>query len=120
MARAAFVACNMATALGGPFDVIVSNPPYVASGDIAALAPEVRDFEPRSALDGGVDGLDFYRQLAAAAPALLASEGLLVVELGAAQAEAVAALFAAAGLAPSAPQSDLSGVARALPARKGA
>ncbi len=57
--RAAFVACDMAAALAGPFDVIVSNPPYVASDDIAALVPEVRDFDPRRALDGGADGLEF-------------------------------------------------------------
>ncbi len=62
----------MAAALRGPFDVIVSNPPYIASAEIAALAPEVRDFDPRRALDGGADGLDFYRAIAAAAPALLA------------------------------------------------
>ena len=93
---------------------IVSNPPYIASGDIAALAPEVRDFDPRLALDGGPDGLDFYRAIAAAAPALLAPDGVLVVELGIGQAEPVAALFAAAGLAPSPPQPDLNGMPRAL------
>ncbi len=63
--RAAFVACDMAAALGGPFDLIVSNPPYIASADIGALAPEVRDFDRASALDGGHDGLDCYRAIAA-------------------------------------------------------
>lgn len=120
LTRVAFVVCDLATALRGPFDVIVSNPPYIASGDIAALAPEVRDFEPRGALDGGADGLDFYRAIAATAPALLTRDGALAVELGAAQAESVAALFAAAGLAPSPPRPDLNGVPRALLARKGA
>ena len=62
----------MADALRGPFDLIVSNPPYIASGDIAALAPDVRDFDPRLALDGGRDGLDAYRAIAASAPSLLA------------------------------------------------
>ena len=100
LARASFVACNMAAALRGPFDLIVSNPPYIASGDIAALAAEVRDFDPHLALDGGPDGLDHYRAIAAAVPALLAPGGILVVELGIGQAEPVAALFAAAGLAP--------------------
>jgi release factor glutamine methyltransferase len=118
LTRAAFVACDMAAALRGPFDVIVSNPPYVASGDIAKLAPEVRLFDPRLALDGGADGLDCYRAIAAATPPLLAPDGVLVVELGAGQAEAVAALFAAAGLAPSPPQPDLNGVPRALVATK--
>jgi release factor glutamine methyltransferase len=108
----------MAAALCGPFDLIVSNPPYIRSGDINALAPEVRDFDPRAALDGGPDGLDCFRAIAAAVPALLAPDGVLVVELGAGQAPAVAALFAAAGLAPWPPRTDLHGVARALPATK--
>jgi release factor glutamine methyltransferase len=118
LTRAHFVACNMAAALSGPFDVIVCNPPYISSGDIAALAPEVRDFDPRGALDGGTDGLDFYRAIAAAAPALLAPGGTLIVELGTGQAGHVAALFAAAGLAPSLARPDLNGVARALAAHR--
>ena len=116
--RARFIACNMAAALRGPFDAIVSNPPYIASGDIATLAPDVRDFDPHLALDGGTDGLDFYRAIAAEAPALLAPGGALVVELGIGQAEPVAHLFAAVGLAPSPPHPDLSGTPRALVARK--
>jgi release factor glutamine methyltransferase len=117
---AAFVSCDLAAAFVGPFDLIVSNPPYIASADIATLAPEVRLFDPRLALDGGADGLNFYRAIAAAAPARLAPEGALVVELGAGQAEPVAAIFAAAGLAPSAPRSDLNAVPRALVAVKSA
>jgi release factor glutamine methyltransferase len=116
--RAAFVACDIAAALSGPFDVIVSNPPYVASNDIATLAPEVRDFDPRRALDGGADGLDFYRAIAKAAPALVAPDGFVVVELGRGQADAVATLFSAVGLAPEPPRTDLNGIARALIARK--
>jgi release factor glutamine methyltransferase len=118
LAGAGFVACNMAAALHGSFDVIVSNPPYIASADIAALAPEVRDFDPRGALDGGLDGLDFYRAIAAVAPALLTPGGALIVELGAGQAQTVAALFAASGLAPVSPRPDLSGMQRALIAQK--
>jgi release factor glutamine methyltransferase len=116
--RARFIACNMAAALRGPFDAIVSNPPYIASGDIATLAPDVRDFDPHLALNGGTDGLDFYRAIAAAAPALLAPGGVLVVELGIGQVEPVAHLFTAAGLAPSPPHPDLNGTPRALVARK--
>jgi release factor glutamine methyltransferase len=118
LARAAFLACDMTAALVGPFDAIVSNPPYIASGDIAALAPEVRDFDPRAALDGGPDGLDYYRIIAATAPALLRPGGVIVVELGIGQARAVAALFAAVGLSPSPPHADLNGVPRALVVRK--
>jgi release factor glutamine methyltransferase len=118
LTRARFVACDMAAALRGPFDAIVSNPPYIASGAIATLAPDVRDFDPHLALDGGTDGLDFYRAIAAAAPALLAPGGALVVELGIGQAEPVAHLFAAVGLAPSSPHPDLNGTPRALVARK--
>lgn len=115
--HAQFVACDLAAALRGSFDIIVANPPYIASADIASLAPEVRDFDPPRALDGGRDGLDFYRAIAAAAPALLAPNGVLVVELGAGQAEAVAALFAATGLALLPPRTDLYGVPRALTAQ---
>jgi release factor glutamine methyltransferase len=118
LTRAAYVACDMAAALRGPFDLIVSNPPYIASGDIATLPPEVRLFDPRRALDGGRDGLDCYRAIAAVAPALLAPDGALVVELGAGQAEPAAALFAAAGLAPAPPRADLNDVPRALVMRK--
>jgi release factor glutamine methyltransferase len=118
LTRAHFVACDMTAALGGSFDLIVCNPPYIASCDIAALASEVRDFDPRGALDGGPDGLDFYRAIAAAAPGLLAAGGTLIVELGSGQAQPVAALFAAAGLAPSAPRPDLAGVPRALIAER--
>jgi len=118
LSRAAYVACDMAAALRGPFDVIVSNPPYIAAPDIAKLPPEVRLFDPRLALDGGADGLDCYRAIAASAPALLALDGVIVVELGAGQAGPVTALFAGAGLAPSPPQPDLNGVPRALVARK--
>jgi release factor glutamine methyltransferase len=115
--RAAFVACDFAAALGVRFDLVVCNPPYIASHEIAALAPEVRDHEPIAALDGGPDGLDGYRAVAAAAGALLAPGGALVVELGFGQAEAVAALLTEAGLALSAPHHDLMGIPRALVAR---
>jgi len=116
--RAAFVVGDMARPLGKLLDLIVSNPPYIASEDFAALAPEVRVFDPRSALDGGADGLDCYRSLSASAPALLKPGGAVVVEIGAGQADAVAKLFSAAGLAVEPPQPDLNGIQRVLLARR--
>jgi release factor glutamine methyltransferase len=113
--RASFLACDQGSALKPPFDLVVANPPYVAHDTIATLAPEVRLFDPPRALDGGPDGLGAYRAIARDAPRLLAPNGLLVVELGAGQCDAVANLFAAAGLAVEPPRHDLSGVPRALP-----
>ena len=120
-ARAGFVACDFAAALAGACDVVVSNPPYIPTGDIATLAPDVRDHDPRGALDGGRDGLDAYRAIAADARRLLAPGGWLVVEVGSVQAEPVAALFAAHGLAVSRrPRCDLAGRPRVVTARRAA
>jgi release factor glutamine methyltransferase len=112
--RVDFVACDYAAAVKGPFDLVVTNPPYIAHDEIATLDPEVRDFDPKAALDGGRDGLDGYRVIAAQTSRLLAPAGHLVLELGAGQHEAVAGIVAAAGLRVTASRCDLSGVARAL------
>lgn len=112
--RCSFVACDIAAGLAGPFDLIVSNPPYIARGEIARLEPEVRDYDPMVALDGGKDGLDAYRAIAAAAPQLLAPGGRLIVELGAGQELSVRALFTNTGLAIVTVRNDLSGMPRAL------
>jgi release factor glutamine methyltransferase len=112
--RCSFVAGDMAAGLAGPFDLIVSNPPYVARGEIARLEPEVRDYDPNLALDGGEDGLDAYRAIAAAAPRLLAPDGRLIVELGAGQELSVRTLFTNTGLAIVTVRNDLSGIPRAL------
>jgi release factor glutamine methyltransferase len=117
-ARAAFVACDFGAALAGGFDLLVANPPYVASHEIAGLAPEVRDHDPRVALDGGPDGLACYRILAADADRLLGRGGHLVVELGLGAARDVATLFSAAGLTMARPRADLAGVVRALPVHR--
>lgn len=116
-ARAHFVACDFSAALRGPFDVVVSNPPYIASGDIETLQPEVRDHDPRLALDGGGEGLDAYRAIAADARRILDPDGLLVLELGAGQERAVTALLTDSGIAAVGAESDLSGHFRALLAR---
>jgi release factor glutamine methyltransferase len=82
---------------GERFDLIVSNPPYIPTAEIATLQAEVRDFDPRAALDGGVDGLDFFRLLATQSAEFLHPGGRIMVEFGDGQAAAVGALFTAAG-----------------------
>jgi release factor glutamine methyltransferase len=116
--RADFIACDYGAALTGAFDLVVSNPPYIVSAEIAALAAEVREHDPHHALDGGADGLAAYRAIADIAPRLLAPGGHLVVEIGAGQEHAVAELFAAQGLAIIAARPDLSGIVRALAAAR--
>jgi release factor glutamine methyltransferase len=111
--RAGFVACNYADALAGGWDLIVSNPPYIRSADIAGLSIEVRDHDPRRALDGGVDGLDAYRIIAPDAARLLAPDGLLLVEVGHDQSGEVTDLMTAAGLTlQGSPRADLAGIRR--------
>jgi release factor glutamine methyltransferase len=117
--RADFIACDYAAALSGPFDLMVSNPPYIRSADIAGLATEVRNFDPPGALDGGRDGLDAYRALIPQAARLLAPQGALVVEVGQGQHDDVRGLMVAAGLAPEGPaRADLAGIRRAVAGRK--
>jgi release factor glutamine methyltransferase len=99
------------------FDLIVSNPPYIPSGDIEGLPREVRDFDPRLALDGGDDGLDAHRMILPSAPALLAAGGWLLVEIGVGQAGDVLALSAKAGFLECSIRRDLSGLARVVAAR---
>ncbi len=79
------------------FDLIVANPPYIVTGEVETLTRDIRDFEPRIALDGGVDGLAVLRRIIAGAPRFLAAGGTLAVEVGAGEAEAVAGLLAARG-----------------------
>jgi len=102
----------------GPFDLIVANPPYIPSGELAALMPEVRDYEPRLALDGGADGLAAYRAITAQAAGVLAPGGWLLMEVGFDQAAAVRALCAAAGLAELFVARDLAGIERVVGGRK--
>jgi release factor glutamine methyltransferase len=117
--RAAFVACDYASALSGPFDLIVSNPPYIRSAEINDLASEVRDHDPLGALDGGSDGLDAYRALVPQAVRLLAPGGGLALEVGHDQGADVEQLMAAAGLKlRGPPRTDLAGIPRAVAGRK--
>lgn len=119
--RASFVRGDYAAGLRGPFNLIVSNPPYIPSAEIAALDPDVRDYDPRLALDGGSDGLAAYRALAPQAAALLHPGGALVLEIGAEQGGAVSAILRNAGLAVSnPPRRDLAGRDRVVIGRKAA
>ncbi len=99
------------------FDLVVSNPPYIRSGDIDGLAPEVARFEPRLALDGGEDGFVAYRIIATALPRLLKPGATFALEVGLGQAEGVKALVEAAGLTADEPRRDLAGIPRVVVGR---
>jgi release factor glutamine methyltransferase len=117
--RAAFVACSYAAALSGPFDLIVSNPPYIPSGEIPKLSIEVREHDPHLALDGGNDGYDAYRALIPQAAERLVPGGALIVEAGRGQAADIETLMTAAALSVDRPpRADLAGIPRAVSARK--
>jgi release factor glutamine methyltransferase len=117
-ARCGFTVCDIAEGIEGPFDLIVSNPPYIAHADIASLEPEVREHDPMLALNGGKDGVDAYRAIARHAPRLLAPGGRLVVELGLGQEAAVRTLLTEAGLTVGRARADLAAIPRALPSQK--
>lgn len=96
------------------FDVIVSNPPYIARAEIARLQPEVRLFDPEAALDGGFDGLDAYRAIASQAARRLHPGGVLLLEIGATQGETVSRILARAGFGRIELQKDLAGLDRVV------
>jgi release factor glutamine methyltransferase len=117
--RARFLRCDYATGLSGMFDLIVSNPPYIRTKDIASLAIEVREHDPLLALDGGADGLAAYRALIPQSAALLAPSGALVVEAGQGQSGAIETLMTGSGLTVDGrPKTDLAGIFRAVAGRK--
>lgn len=117
-ARAAFRRSDWLSEVDGRFDLIVSNPPYIAADEMGTLAPEVRDWEPHVALTPGGDGLDAYRAICAGAGAHLVPGGWLMVEIGPAQGAAVAALARAAGLCRVAVRQDMDGRDRVVVARR--
>ena len=100
--------------VAGRFDLIVSNPPYIPAAEIAGLSPDVGDFDPHLALDGGADGLEPYRRIAAGATIHLNPGGRVLVEIGAGQAPDVEGLFQAHGFASDSAHSDLGGHVRCL------
>jgi release factor glutamine methyltransferase len=103
----------------GWFDIVVSNPPYVCDSEIARLEPEIRNFEPRIALDGGPDGLESYRRIVAGLGDHLFDGGVVILEVGNGQADAVGEMLQAAGCVDVRVSNDLSGIPRAVHARRG-
>ncbi len=104
---------------GEPFDLILSNPPYIPRPDLSRLAPEVSTYEPRIALDGGIDGLDFYRRIVLETPRYLRNKGWLLLEMGQGQADKVCRMLKAAKIFGSIERiNDLSGIERVVKAEK--
>ena len=100
--------------ISGEYDLLVSNPPYIETAQISKLMPSVREFEPIIALDGGDDGLDFYRRIAMHAPPMVSAKGLILLEIGYDQAESVSALFHSAGFNDVTVHQDLAGLDRVI------
>ncbi|HEY1736401.1 MAG TPA: peptide chain release factor N(5)-glutamine methyltransferase [Methylovirgula sp.] len=117
-ARSAIVRGYWANALAGQFDIVVSNPPYIAGDAIASLDPDVCDYDPHMALDGGADGYDAYRAIARELPTLLTRDGVAVLELGQGQGNIVRDLLQSAGLCVTGTRRDLAGIERAIVARR--
>ncbi len=103
-----------AQVVGEKFDLVISNPPYIATAEIEDLEPEVRLYEPRTALDGGIDGLDFYRRIAAEVRDFLKENGTIILEIGRDQQEEIIEIFSAKKFQLTASKLDLSGVVRVL------
>jgi release factor glutamine methyltransferase len=118
--RAKFVVGNWAQAVAGSFDAVAANPPYIPRPDIAGLPPEVRDHDPRRALDGGPDGLAAYRAIAADLPPLLAPGGFFATEIGSTQTDTVTVILVEAGLRRAEIARDLAGLPRCIVAAAGA
>lgn len=116
--RARFVQSDWGAALDGEFDVVISNPPYVRSGEVERLMPDVARYEPHLALSGGEDGLDAYRAIAEDAARLLAGGGLLALEIGIGQEEEVKEILRGEGMHAFRTAPDLAGTPRCVLARK--
>ena len=112
--KAEFVRSDLFENISGEYEVIVCNPPYIPTGEIPGLMEEVREHDPRSALDGGEDGLCFYKKIIAQAGGYLTPGGRLYFEIGCSQAEAVSGLMKAAGYREVNVCRDLSGLDRVV------
>lgn len=118
--RAAFQSGDWGQGVDGPFDILISNPPYIESAVVPTLEPEVAQYDPLLALDGGPDGLDAYRRLAPELARLAAPGALVALEVGQGQDAAVTALLAAAGFSGLSVRADLGGIRRVVVGRKAA
>lgn len=112
--RASFIETSWFAGVTGRFDLILSNPPYIPTAILPTLDPDVRNFDPAAALDGGADGLGPYREIAARAPFFLAPQGRVIVEIGEGQALEIEDIFKASGLMPAGRWNDLAGHVRCL------
>ena len=112
--RAEFMETSWAAGVKGPFDLLVSNPPYIASSEINGLQPEVALYDPKAALDGGADGLVAYREILKATPTLLPPRGKIFLEIGAGQETDVIARCATTGLKNITSRKDLGGIVRVI------
>ena len=111
-ARTAFVVADWTAPIAVCFDVVICNPPYIPTGEIEGLAPEIAHYEPRGALDGGRDGLDAYRALLPLTAEFLAPEGTALFEMGAGQHEAICSLARACGFVIAGLQADINDIPR--------
>jgi release factor glutamine methyltransferase len=112
--RVRFISSRWFEAAEGRFDIVISNPPYIATHAIEALSPEVAQFEPRLALDGGADGLDAYRAILPRMQDAMREDALAVLEIGMGQQQDVEAIGQASGLVISGIKQDLAGIPRAI------
>jgi len=112
--RSRFAVGDWGSGLAGGFDVVVANPPYIASAALAALPPEVADHDPRRALDGGADGVQCYRAIAGDLPRLMRPAGLFAAEIGQGQAACVGEILARSGFVKLASVKDLAGIERVI------
>jgi release factor glutamine methyltransferase len=116
--NAAFAVGDLFAGLTGPWDLVTANPPYIASGEMAGLSPDIAQFEPRLALDGGADGLVLLSRIVAEAPARLSPGGVLAVEVGAGQAAVVREHFARAGFEDIETARDYARIERVVSGRR--
>jgi release factor glutamine methyltransferase len=112
--RATFSQASWFSGVSGRFDLILSNPPYIPEAILPTLEPEVRNFDPKRALNGGADGLNPYREIAAEAVRFLAPGGHVIVEIGEGQASEIEGIFSTAGFRPERRWTDLAGHVRCL------